>query len=302
MKKNKIQKYWTESDIAFLTENYGKLKTKEIATVLGRTYQSVKSMATKRLKLVFGNRHQNLLLPLFEDTINNWYWYGFITGDGNFAKNSVNITIHKDDINHLSKLSVLFNSNLRVNGNYVTMNVGDGNNYVRLKDKLGIINECKTINPVILPSRRDDLFFSYFIGLVDSDGCIEIRNGKAAQLKIELHGTWYDNLVKISEFLNDYLTVPCKVLVNNRGYSLLRISGHKNILKIKNKAESLKIDYLDRKWVRISDSIIGCNFFHEIKPIVISLYKEGYNLHKISKMLNVNYTSLYNYKDAIANS
>jgi hypothetical protein len=45
---------------------------------------------------------------------------------------------------------------------------------------------------------------------------------------------------------------------------------------------------LNRKWDKIDDNSLGCNFFDEIKEQVIKLYNEGNNLHKISKILNEN--------------
>ena len=298
---NKSQKSWNTEDINYLKENYGIISTKEIAEKLDRSYTSTKAMAIKRLKLKYGSTCKNLLKPILEDTIQNWYWYGFITGDGNFSKDALRINVSKIDASHLKKFASIFNSNLQVSNNYTSVSIGDKNNYNILKDKLGIISEQKTITPVILPKTTNILFFCYFIGLVDSDGCIYIQNNKARELKIALYHTWYDNLLEISKYLKEYLNINSKVIIDKRGYALFRIIGHKNILKIKNKSNELNIEYLNRKWVNISNNITGCNFYSELRHDIIKLYQEGNNLHKISKILNVNYSSLFNHKNDIIN-
>lgn len=241
------------------------------------------------------------LKELIEDSITNWYWYGFISGDGNFSKDYLRITLENSDYTHLEKLSLITSSKLQRKQFYTTLCVGDKNNMQELKDKIGVFDNNKTVNSINFPSTEDDYLFSFIIGLIDADGCIEIRNGKAAQLKIELYHTWYDNLLKISIFFKQYLDIESKVLINKRNYALFRISGHKNILKIKKKAQELNIDYLNRKWNNILEDTTGCNFFKELKPQILKLYKKGDNLHKISKILNINYHSLFNHKQEIIN-
>lgn len=295
----KLQKPWTEKENNYLLENYGKIRTKKIAENLDRTYQSIKSRATKVLKLDYGNRFENKFSPLLNDTIENWYWYGFIIGDGNFSKSYLRVTLHKDDLNHLLKLSNKLNSIIQIKNNYSTLCIGDSSNFELLKTKLGVSVNNKTQNSIKFPTINDELFFSYIIGLIDADGCIEIRKNKASQLKIELYHTWLENLTIIQSFLKNYLNIDSKVLINNRGYALFRISGHKNILKIKKKAQELKISYLDRKWINILEDTRGCNFYREIENEIIRLYREGNSLHKISKILNVNYNSLFNHKKEI---
>ena len=240
------------------------------------------------------------LKPLLADTILNWYWYGFIIGDGSFRGNELLIGLQYRDHEHLMKFATLVNRNLIINieKNKSTLTVGDCENIPSLKDKLGILNDHKTIHPVeIKIPENKDLFFAYFVGLVDADGCIEIsKTKKAKQLKIELHPSWFDNLFRISNFIKEYLGIESKVSINGRGYAILKITGHKNILNIKNKAVSLQIDYLERKWVDISNQTSGCDVYRLNEQRIIDLFKSGHNLHQISRILGINYNTLNNHK------
>lgn len=101
----KPQKSWTKYDIKYLTENYGILKTKQIAIDLSRTYQSVKSMATKRLKLKHPGLYKENLFPLLNDSNEIWYWLGFIAADGNINNQYLNVLTHIQDVNHLQLLA-----------------------------------------------------------------------------------------------------------------------------------------------------------------------------------------------------
>ena len=67
--------------------------------------------------------------------------------------------------------------------------------------------------------------------------------------------------------------------------------------------DPLNIPYLKRKWDKIDLNIkFKCNFFEERKDEIISLYKQGNNIHQISKILNINYNSLMNNKLKIYNN
>lgn len=57
--------------------------------------------------------------------------------------------------------------------------------------------------------------------------------------------------------------------------------------------------YLERKWFDITSDVSNCNIFELKKDEIISLFKRGYNLHKISKILGVKYSTLNNHKQKI---
>lgn len=65
---------------------------------------------------------------------------------------------------------------------------------------------------------------------------------------------------------------------------------------------NLNIPYLKRKWDKFEDDMKGTSFFKDIKNEVLDLYSKGNNLHKISKILNIKYGSLYNHKKEIMNN
>ena len=295
----KYQKSWTREDIIYLTNNYGKLPTKQIAVDLIRTYDSVKSMAIKRLKLKHSGIYKNNLNVLFENTNENWYWLGFIAADGNLNNQYLNITVHPNDKDHLQILANKLNVNINfTNKGYPTIGISDTKNIKKLKIKLGQTEKgSKTYNPLnINYNISKENYLSFIIGFIDGDGCIEVRNNKMSQLKIECHGSWFNNLVIISEFLQNNYNIPSRTIITNRGYTLWKITSHKNGVALRNLVRNLNIPYLKRKWDKFNDSLEYTNFYKDIESNIIKLYKEGYNLHKISKMLNVNYHSLCNHK------
>lgn len=251
----KKQIKWTEDKIEHLKENYGKDNLSELANYFGISTGAVKDMANKRLGLRSINNNKEFKLSmLLEDTNTNWYWYGFIAGDGNVSDKYLRITLSPNDKNHLEKLSNILNCKISLNNKgYNVLCVGDKINCPILKNKLGYDNtNTKTTNPLEIKIPHDlDMFFCYIIGLIDADGCIEIRNNKAVQIKIELHSNWLGNLELLQEFLLEYLGIKSRTGVNNRGYSFLRITSNSNIVKIKEKAMALDIKYLERKWSKV---------------------------------------------------
>lgn len=76
-----------------------------------------------------------------------------------------------------------------------------------------------------------------------------------AQLKIECHKSWYNNLIYMSEFLFKNYEIPSTILINKRGYALLRISSHKNGVKLKDLIKKLDIPFLKRKWDKFNNKI-----------------------------------------------
>jgi len=92
---------WSEDNIRYLKENYGKIKAKEIAAVLGRSYDAIHKKA-RSLKLI-GDRGINRKYTVnhnyfSEVTLENSYWAGFIAADGCITKNYVKIMIAQKDL------------------------------------------------------------------------------------------------------------------------------------------------------------------------------------------------------------
>lgn len=299
MAKNQIM--WTEEENKYVINNYNKFTYEKIALHLGRTKDSVKSKIHKVLKLEPKIKGTNNLVPLLSDSNDVWYWLGFIAGDGYLSENSVSITVHPDDCNHLEILGNLVNrTTSTTKKGYCCLSIGDITNILLLKNKIGYNNSAKTYNPLSINYKVDkDYMLSFIFGLIDADGCIEVRNKKMSRLKIECHGSWYENLRLIGTFLEINLNIESKTIINKRGYALFTITKHTNGIKLRNELKRLKIPYLKRKWDGFSDSTHACNFFDDIEDVVIEKYKNGQNLHSIAKELGVKYGSLYNHKKYI---
>lgn len=206
---------------------------------------------------------------------------------------------YKDEL-HLQKLAIHLKTGIKYTKNKTTnfCKLYTGNKeFARKWLSILEIDKPKTYYPPNLSIfLTKEYLLPFFIGIIDGDGCIEVRNNKMAQLKVECHGSWFNNLLFISEFLQNNYKIPSRTIITNRGYTLWKITSHKNGIILRNLIKELNIPYLKRKWDVFNDDINGTNFYKNIELEIIRLYKEGYNLYKISKMLNVNYHSLYNHK------
>lgn len=299
--KPKPQKMWKYWEIEFLKDNYGIMSTKDIAVYLERTYQSIKSMATKRLKLDYGGKCQYGLQPLLSQDNESWYWNGFIAGDGGISSQYLTVLVHEMDINHLQILANKLGTKIRhTNRGYPCIDVSDVCGMEDYKNHIGYGKGPKTYNPLNIKYEIDNnKMLSFIAGFIDADGCIESTKGIFKQLKIEVHGSWLNNLEYISEFLSKNYNIPSRVILNTRGYALLRITKHDNGVTFRNLIKELNIPYLKRKWDKYDDKAKGVNFFYRVKDEVVHRYSRGETLHSIAKSIGVKYGSLYNHKKRI---
>ena len=240
------------------------------------------------------------------DTNFNWYWYGFILADGHVNESELNISLSNKDLNHLKILSNYLEINIREKNNICQLRVGDIINLPLLKNKLKLINSNKTLIPPNINEYNisKENMLSLIIGYIDGDGNIEVDlNKKCKTIKMEVHNSWIKNLEFISIFFKKNYNIDSITGINKRGYAYFRMNKHNQILNLINSFKLLKIPYLSRKWDKINLNIKDkSNFFEDRKDEIYKLFNEGYNLNHISKILNINYGSLYNHKKKILNN
>lgn len=255
-----MSKVWTNEKIEILKREYPKGNAKRLCSMLNVTYEALKGAAkkfkVKGKKTPFLNKYK--LASLLEDTIENYYWMGFIMADGNITDSGqLRFSLARKDRNHLEKLAkkldvpiideVVKNQNNSLISN---MSCTDKINGLKLKDKMNI-NGSKTYNPPTLNFfKNEDFFWAFFAGFIDGDGCLVYRKGKLQCLQINCHGSWIKNLELFNSKLNS-IGLRGVTKIDHRGYSLLTMSSGKDILKLRDKFVSLNLPLMERKWFKV---------------------------------------------------
>ncbi len=249
--QNKTWNRWTEEEIELLKIHW-KSSTMEnlLKTFPNRKYSSLMLKATELgIKSEIKRKRKGSLNYLDVLHPNSCYWWGFIIADGHLTKKGeLIITLNEKDELHLTKLAKHLNCSLSKRLNFVTLRIQDqkfGNNWLKILN----INSPKTYTPPdlsIFLSKIDLLPF--FIGLIDGDGCIwESKNW--LQLRVELHGNWFNILQLISSKLKLFYDIECKVKLTKRGTSKIDINTKKDLKILKDFINNT--EYLERKWSKL---------------------------------------------------
>jgi len=307
---------WTDTEINFLKQQYGKMSYKDISVILGRTAAAIGCKVTdlciaddkfwnkKDLKILIDNYHiktpkkiqelfpnrkwtnirkkaNNLGLKLrsksmskilgdtsilMTDSVELYYWVGFILSDGHIPKNNrLRITLSNIDKEHLNKfrkfLKLPKKSLKEVGNKFVSLAVMD-NHYIDIFKKKFDISPTKTYNPPDLDFYKnlpDSLFWSLVIGFIDGDGCIKIRNysNKMCLISVKNYKTWQYFHQMILDRLSLKFNHNSKVNFTENKYSYICISQNKIIKFLKQQCINLNLPYLKRKWDKIDLNFIS---------------------------------------------
>lgn len=222
------------------------------------------------------------LAILLDDSLESYYWMGFLLADGSFNSGKLTFSLKKSDTEHLRKF-----------GNYIsyTGTYGNSNNCdtVACKDvdvvkalceKFGI-RKSKTYNPpVTLLKFNKEQNLALLAGFIDGDGCIRKQtNREDFYLTIKCHSSW-ENILK--EF-NSLICNSNFTKINNQGYAVLTITNTKYLQNLKEQITSFNIPIMTRKW-----DIIDMNYVskytkaEKLRNKVINLHKHGYRNKDIS--------------------
>lgn len=256
-------KVWTKEEIALLREEYPKGKAKRLCPIFKVNYsvlkQSAKKFGVKGKMAQFEKEYK--LKHLLEDTIENYYWYGFIMADGYISETGcLSITLARKDKSHLEKFAKLVNVEVHdkrvkaCGGSDISIvSCTDIHYGLQLKAKMNIVGP-KTYNPPVLNFfKTEDHFWAFFAGFLDGDGCIRYKNNKISAIQINCHGSWLKNFQYFAEMLN-YIGIRTMVRIDSRGYSLLTMSSGRDILILRDKFMELGLPILERKWFRKFES------------------------------------------------
>lgn len=188
------------------------------------------------------------------NTENKAYWLGFLYADGYISKRQygdyLGITLKKEDINHLKKLSIDLQSTYPIK-----MHTGSGYNksgeFVRLfinskelvsdLEKHGVV-EMKTFK-LTFPDIPKELYRHFIRGLLDGDGSI-YTSKRDNVLGVHIGGT-LEVLKEVQTYFSEF-NITKKIIVSRSIYDL-HYTGKKakEVLNILYKDSNI---YLDRKY------------------------------------------------------
>lgn len=288
-----MTRYKKEDLILYLKENYSKKSKKEILNDLGLSWNYIQKMCHLfSIKREFNECDRKYTLSkLLEYDNTSCYWLGFLLADGHISKQiNLQVNLSNKDLQHFLKFGDHIGTELIYYPNEELNSVG-----FALSDKPTLLQIRKTFNwssnktkniPTIPEFLSDDQLFSLVIGFIDGDGSIEPNN---RGIHIKCDKNWKSILEDFYYILtNEYKTFElssdsCSIIYINKG----RIQK-----KIKNRALSLELPLMKRKWDRIIDNIVdNCLFCGEtLKNSSVQLFcndKCKYQYHKLNNFTTI---------------
>jgi hypothetical protein len=268
----------------YLIENYSKRSKEEIKGDLGLSWSYIQKMAhLLNIKREFNESCKSFSLSKLLDESNiSYYWIGFMIADAHITKfDSIQINVSEKDISHIFKLKEY------IEDETIRINLKDGIVRLHLCDKPTVIKlkknfkwkTNKTKNPIEIPKLKEDQLFSLIIGFIDGDG--HINNKGSIIVKCDFN--WKENL----EFF--YYTLTSKereIKVTSDGYSIFSISHYPTLRNIKQKAISLNLPILNRKWNKIEiDKIMKYEKSKIVESLIHLKVKEIKEITGFSKSL-----------------
>ena len=260
-------KRWTDAEIDYIKSNYKTLTARELSVHLKRHPEVVRTQIRKMgLISPFLHNKNNTSQWLLEDSLESFYWTGFLLADGNFKKYGDSIvkircTLSAKDRSHLQKLADRFNTRVHnkiSNGReQVELSVIDTAIVPQYANKFNITTN-KTYSPPsvqTLSKFSDYQLLSLLIGFIDGDGCITKPKykGNGNSIIVVSHTSWIDNLKLLNEVLyrNSGYEKTTQPYITN-GYVRLTWSNRALLTYLKNFSITNNLPILERKWGRIS--------------------------------------------------
>lgn len=221
------------------------------------------------------------LSKLLLETLETYYWIGFILADGHISKSTrLRVTLAKRDKNHLIKLQKFLNVQELQENTQVSISGMDSKVIREFCNKFDIKSN-KTYNPPNLSFiKNKDLLFALSIGFIDGDGCIDNQTNRSdCKLRIKCHSSWVNNL----EFIYNI-----KSKINNQGYAYINITNSILLKELKRKAIFLNLPILNRKWDKIDLSFVSKQEKGQINVLKVKeMLKNNIKKSDIAKNLNI---------------
>jgi hypothetical protein len=256
------QPIWTDNQIEILKQYYSHTKTDKLIELLGdKTHDQIrwKAKTFKLRKKVSGSKKD---ISFFEDLNipEHCYWWGFFLADGCYNTNSIIMSIHIRDIEHLqlfankinSKISKIYRKNDYNPEGYYMARVAVEDRFIlpRLATRF-CLKPRKTYNPFNISEFLSKNRLLYFLtGIIDGDGYIS-KSGTS--ISIKCHSCWFPKFTQIQNALEDIFQIKSKVWICKQGWTNFCISRKRYCCFIKANMNEKNIPIMSRKWDRISN-------------------------------------------------
>jgi hypothetical protein len=260
---------WNENEDSYLTMHYAEEdKEKIMENIPNRSWDAIKLRAAKLgVKRSYKFRRDSKLAVLLDNSLESFYWIGFLLADAHFSsKKRIILKLSDKDEEHIARFADYISSKYSVSSRKlgdkeyptVTITAQDIDVVPKLCNIFDISSN-KTENPpnmgiyCFLPEQ----LFSLTIGFIDGDGSItKLHNRPDVNLRVKCHNTWIANLLIMEHTLytitNNPVKEPPLTNINNQGYAQFCISNNKIIKAIKSKAIEYKLPIMNRKWDKIT--------------------------------------------------
>lgn len=259
---NSLNNLWSDTELHILKDNFGKIHPDDMKQLLPkRSWLSIRRKANM-LGIYFRNldvnyETNNNLDVLLNESVESYYWLGFLMADGHFSENSIQVNLAIKDKKHLEKFAKYIGlSGVKeiISNNFRTVRVSTKNHEIvqELRRRFKIDNN-KTKNPCNLESLDifSDKAFSLAIGYIDGDGSMKLTD-KSNRVIIQCHESWLYNLNIFAKILQ----FPDVAHINKSGLASIAFNNHEKLKIMKAKAFQLKLPVLLRKWDRINSLYI----------------------------------------------
>lgn len=301
----KFHNKFTKEEIEILKELY-EFGSKDLllSNLPGRDYGTIKWKANVLgLKKKRAVQIESDLSALLNNSPEAFYWIGFLMADGcvNHYQKRIALSISKKDESHMFRFANFIKC---TNICYTSCESKSpsGNVYIKKMCSISAADKYiipqiiekfnfkpkKTYNPPNLKylNNNIDLCISFIIGFIDGDGTISSlkKNKNLCALAIRCHTSWLNNLQYFSDKICGEIYVSSKKAYIYDNCAVIQMNT-KMIKYLYNKAVTLQLPVLERKWNKININFINRDEQIEInKNKVIELMNGNYTISDISKL------------------
>lgn len=277
-----MNKMWSKKEVEFLKNYYEKSEKNFLLNHLKRSWSSIVNKAF----LLNLNRKNCDIEKLMDESLDSYYWLGFIMADGHFSKtNQIQINLNIEDLDHLKKFSHFINYNKELKKPNIRVCFTPIKEW--LVNKLNIKNN-KTYYPCSLDNMNGDKLFSFVIGFIDGDGFIN----KKGYISIKCHSSWLNNLDVMVKFITG--KPQSNVKINSENLALVTITQYDIIKNIKNKIIELNLPVLKRKWDRVNDKNMSKQLKREkLDEICFENFNNNMMPKELVKLVDISSSFIY---------
>lgn len=227
LKKNKDYKSKAklerENYINLLKKYYPTSKNEELEKIFNKNIHAIQEMARRyKIKKLINERRKGTIEPLFNNSIESFYWLGFLAADGYISKNGhLMFSQVEEGKEEVFKFAKFVNTKVyefeRKNSyfpynmtKYYRVNIYDKILGKKIRNMWGLSDsDKKTYSGINLDFiKSEDQACAFLIGFLDGDGWYS-KKGKT--YKIECHKNWIETLAKLCNKLPKECKFEAKV-------------------------------------------------------------------------------------------